>query len=263
MKMGRRGIALILFGLLVYLVGLLVHLPAAHAWRWFGGQVPVEAFGLSGKLWSGQAAVVLHQNLRLDGVSWDLAPRHLLTGRLGGEVRATASGGELRARGSANRHSADVQMLRADLPVGEVLRWVNSPLIPAEVVEGRLQAQLSELSVRDGVIRQLAGVVDWREARLRMGSGLNLGNLSLRLQPTEQGSRGEIRNSDSPLEIQGALNLGREGDFTLSLDLRPTDAASRQALSVLGPGEEGETRTVRVRGRMTPEGVQLEPLNRG
>lgn len=144
----------------------------------------------------------------------------------------------------------------------QLMRWIQAPMLPPEAAAGRFEAALDMLRVENNQLVAAEGLLNWHGARIELGQGLDLGELALRLQNTEQGIRGVLQNQESPLQIGGELNLARDGSFELTLELNPTDQATRQTLAVLGLGGSG-AQTVRVSGQLTPDGLRLQQLNRG
>lgn len=145
----------------------------------------------------------------------------------------------------------------------QLMRWVRLPMLPPEAATGRFEAFLDSVEVDNNQLVGAEGILNWHQARIELGQGLDLGELALRLQNTEQGIQGTLQNQESPLEIGGDLSLDREGNFDLTLRVTPTDQASQQALAMLGMGGRSGTQTVRVRGQLTPDGLKLQQLNQG
>jgi len=74
---------LLLTGLLVFLLFLLIKLPASVAYPLIQGAVNgPEMLGIKGTLWSGQAASIQYMNHTFQDARWEFHPLALLTGSI-------------------------------------------------------------------------------------------------------------------------------------------------------------------------------------
>jgi general secretion pathway protein N len=264
MKIGLRAFGLILLGLVAYIVFLLISLPAAQAWAWFGGQVPVQAFGISGTVWQGQAALVSQQDRRLEAVQWEVRPSSLLLGQLRANVQARMADGRLRgdvAVSPGGRFTA--RQLRLDMPATELVQWAGLSL-PVRV-EGQLDTLMQDLVVNGPRIIRADGLVSWHGAAISFGSSaLPLGNLALRLEPGADGTSGVLTSHDGPIEIGGKLNMTPDGKFVMDLAVQvvgelPDDVLP--SMKLLGIPADGRQVHARMSGNLDGSGLRLEPLN--
>ena len=262
--MKKRIIGLTLLGLVAYSVFLIATLPAARAWAWFGGGVPLQAYGLDGTLWSGRAAVLQDQLRRLEAVQWQLRPVQLLLGR----VAVDATGrlpdeGRLRGNFKLTPSAMHAEDLKFDLPATTLLQWAEIQL-PVKV-DGRFDSLLQELAVSQGRLIQANGIVNWHSASLNLGrQPLPLGNIALRLEPADGAIKGTLMNQGSPLQLGGDLRLTPDGKFVLDINARlagEADEATRQAFVNVGVPADGSPIQARLSGSLDGTGVRLESLN--
>lgn len=263
--MRLRVVWLALLGLLAYALFLLLSLPAAQAWSWVGGQLPVQAYGLSGTVWSGQAAVVVQQGRRLEAVQWELQPASHLTGRLRADIQALLPDGRLRGNVSiapGNRFTA--QQLRLDMPAPELLQWAGiSDRLPVQVT-GRLDALLRELAIAGPRVEKADGLLNWHGAVVRFGSiALPLGDLALRLEPATGGTNGTLVNHGGAIDLGGTLRLSPDGRFVLDLAVQVRenfDPEAAPAMQLLGIPTDGRPVKSRLSGNLDGSGIRLEPV---
>jgi len=265
MRVTRRGILLVLIGLISYLVFLVATLPAAHAWSWINSRVPAQAFGLTGTVWSGTAAVVQSGPRRFEAVHWNLKPISLVLGRLGVDLRSRLPGdGRVEGDLRLGRDRLDGQNVRLDMPMAELLRWAGARL--AVGVDGRMDALLRSLALDQGRLTSADGVLNWHQAAIRLGSrAVPLGEVALRLEPAENGVVGKLTNQGGALQLAGTLRLNPDGKFTIDGTARATGQAedeTRQALSLLGIPADGSPLQIKLAGSLDQGGVKLQPITR-
>ena len=264
--MKLRLLGLVLLGLLAYALFLLSSLPAAHAWSLLSRHMPAQAYGLSGTLWNGQAAVVLQEQRRLEAVQWELRPASLLTGRLGADIQARLPDGRLRSEVVATPTGrVTARQLRLDMPAAELVQWAGlAGRLPVQLA-GRFDVLMRELVLVDQRLEQADGLVNWHAANVRFGSlALPLGDLALRLEPTADGATGgTLVNQGGAVDLSGTLQIGQDGRFVLDLTTRARDAVDQDvvpALQLLGIPPDGSPVRGRLSGNLDGSGLRLEPL---
>lgn len=264
MRPAVRFTVLVLLGLVAYLGFLVASLPAAQAWRWAGDRLPVQAYGLSGTVWDGQAAVVLQEGRRLEAVQWQLVPTRLLLGRLAANIQARLPDGRLRSEVTAapgGRLTA--RQLRLDMPAPALLQWLGLTRLPVQV-DGRLDALLRELSLEGQRLLSADGLLSWHGAVVRFGNApLPLGDVALRLEPATGGINGTLSNQGAPIDLGGALRLTPDGRFVLDMAVQAqgeVDEDTRRAMTLLGIPADGSQVKARLSGALDGTGLRLEPL---
>ncbi len=205
--MSRGKLALtIAAGLLVFLVVLVLYLPAA----WFASLLPaqVRCSELGGSIWHGECLGLEVQDSPLGDATWNFAPTRALSGRLVGDVSV---------RGTMLNARAD---LDTDFRgVGE-LRNLNAqfPLDPAFVAQmprdqrARIHADLQRLVIGEGgAIRAAQGLIELRDLRQVGVRPLDLGSYQVRFaSPTAadgQPLEGALKDLGGPFTLKGTLTL--------------------------------------------------------
>lgn len=237
----RRVIGLALFGVAIYVVTLVLTLPANRVLAWVEPE-GVHVRGAAGRIWAGSA-----EHVRLDTVplaladfSWDVTAWRLLTGELGADVTATVAGiegqGYVGATVGRNFRIADA-ILRG--PVSELVAQSPYPL----AASGSLLARIEEGAVVDSVPRGVRGRAVWSDARLQAPMALDLGEVIVDIEPDQEGQRLDIEASGGEVDMAGELVLHADGKYDLQLALTPTEQAAshvRDTLTLVArPDQEG------------------------
>lgn len=224
------------FAVLLVIVALLV----TAAWfpaRWavvLAGQrlTPLMVEGVHGTLWSGTADRLSWAGQPLGRLRWSLSRGEAMLGDIHGHVELN----DPRWHGQADfrlvgRREVHVTGLQAEGPVSLLRPYLATHLQP----DGRLQADFSEVQVRDGWPVKLAGVLRWQQAALDVGDGaVALGNLYARLED-RAGTRLLAQLGDDgqgPLIVQGQADATPLG-WRLEASLAARDDGNRRLRELL------------------------------
>lgn len=259
----KRIVLLLVLGLLSYLTFLLVNFPAAQAYAWFGKHLPVQAYGISGTIWSGQITVAQLQDQRLESLQWQLQPSRLLMARLVGQVQGTLGQGRISAQVNAGRNDIELRNVRVDMPATELVQLAGIR-VPTRL-EGRFDVSLREARLNEGRLTHADGIVTWQQGVVHLlGRPLPLGNMNLRLEPAGDGEiRGTLISDGGPLDASGDLRILANGQLNMDLTVRAREGAvgdAEPAMRMLGIPRDGTPVRARLTGSLdgsTP--MQLSP----
>ena len=243
----RNWWVLVLAGVLVFILVILLQLPASLVLGFVGGRLPAgsSAGAASGTMWAGAIEGLTVRGSRVERIEWDISPWRALGGQLVGTVRASATG---EAR------------LQAVLDVGlggsGELREVqgNWPLLPlqagsAHPWRGTAALDLSRVVLVDARPTEAEGTIDLL--------GLQAPNVpqplgSYRLEWDAGGSRqGRIRDLDGMLTVRAALTLLPQGAYRVEGEVAPQPGAPPDlvaSLAFLGPPDALGRRPFMVEG---------------
>lgn len=227
----------------VFLMFLVLTLPARHVLGWLGGG-QFAAQGIDGTPWRGRVQRLAVRQTALGPVVWQLRPLRLLTGRLEYRlfVQSGAGGGELRA-GRALFGAPYVREAQLSLPAADLARQLRLTLVG---LGGDFLLDLDTLRLSGGWPGELAGELRWQGARLTQPQRLDLGDLRLRLELRGGDIVGILGDDGGPLELGGELTLTQDRGYRLDALLKPRAAAApqlRQSLGLLGnPDAQGRYR---------------------
>jgi general secretion pathway protein N len=236
----KRGIWITLLAILAFAAILIARLPV----RWVSGFIPknVTCTELAGTVWDGSCAGLVAQNVRLDGVSWQLRPLALFGRKLAGYIEVTR--GANYVRGDIEAKSGGTLIahnLQADMPLDPTL----IPQLPRDL-SGIVRANLESIHIENGAITAVKGLVEAHDlVQTSRGQRLVLGDYSLTFPAADPSKEpvGQLQSLSGPLNVQGTLRLTREPGFVLEGLVAPGPDASKQLvqeLSYLGsPDAQG------------------------
>lgn len=246
---------LVVFGLLVYLVALVLTFPAERAYaHWQSSENANKAIalsGFSGSVWSGKASMALIQGQQLKDVEWTLRPWSLLFGQVGlswrfqlpnggGESASESgykvnvpSGGREGALGYAQATTAfgldgsvSFEQLEARLPA----LWLAT-VAKAAVVRpsGSVSANLEQLRWDGQSLVAAEGRVAWHGAGVNIFKPVALGDLALSLETTDEAVKGIVSDGGGPLSLDGLLTLTPDGQYAFNGSLAARNAPDLEA----------------------------------
>lgn len=227
----------------LFLVLLILTLPARHMLGWLGGgQLAVQ--DIEGTPWRGRVQRLAIQQTSLGPVVWQLRPLWLLAGRLEYRVfvQSGAGGGELRAgRGLFGAPYARAAQL--SLPAADLARQMRLNLVG---LGGDFLLDIDTLRLSGGWLGELQGELRWQDARLTQPQRVPLGNLRMQLELRDGKVVGVLGDDGGPLELGGEFTLGADRNYRLDALIKPRAAADpqlRDALQLLGnPDAQGRYR---------------------
>jgi general secretion pathway protein N len=223
---------LVALGLSAFILLLLVTLPAQVVVGRLG-KFGVEATGVSGSIWNGQAALVRIRNVPLGQLEWNLHVLKLLTGRASasvavrqgdafaqGDISATLSG-----RLTLNDVSASwplASLAAAGLPAG----WM-----------GTATARLSELIVENGLPVAITGTIDAANLVGPANRPAQLGSYRATF-PSSAGGAGDgiaadLKDVEGPLAVTAILRVQRDRSYLIEGQIATRPDAPSQVVSAL------------------------------
>ena len=242
MKFLSPGRALAVLAL--WLIFLLITMPAQHLLGWFAGE-RVSAQGVDGSLWKGRAERLAVDGFAFGPLVWHLRPVALLAGRIEFQcfVQSGSGGGELRL-GKSIFGATTVRDVQLTLPAALVGRQLRLPLV---TLDGDFLIDLEEIRPTDDWLASLRGRVSWQTARVLQPNPVPLGTLTVQLDMREGDVIGVLGDEgNGPLELGGELNIDANRAYQLDALLKPraeADQQVRQTLGLLGaPDAQGRYR---------------------
>lgn len=240
--MMKRWWHYLVLGLCAWLLFLLWRFPALVAYDMFAVPAgPVQAAGVAGTLWHGEAAQLQYQKRYLGQLSWQLTPWGMLLGRLGGEITLTQDNAYLQAQGGVPLSGGELflSQLEGRLPLTVIQPYLSMIPLP---LEGVLSLKLEGVRVNpEGRLQQAEGRMVWNQAGVSAPQQLQFGDLQMTLQNRDEGGiKGEISDSGGPLQLRASFTLGGDGAYTLTGQVKAAESAPkelRQTLALLGKAD--------------------------
>lgn len=230
--MKRSQVMAGLAGLLLFLVA---YIPAPLAYHWLGGGThpQIQAHGLGGTLWRGQAAGLRLYGINLYDLNWRWRPLGLLVGRLSYRVETQGAAGPITAVVSTpligNR--LRISHLNGGLPIAELAAALRLQML---ALDGRLQFEIEELRLRNGKPWAAEGKIVLAGLALsQLAPGSSLGDYRIQLETPQKDIQILVSSESGQLEATGAGTVSRDGRYSIDLKLRPRALASAAVIGAV------------------------------
>ncbi|NOX91401.1 MAG: type II secretion system protein N [Gammaproteobacteria bacterium] len=244
---------LLAFGLLAYLVALMLSFPAERAYsHWQASEnasSDIALSGISGSVWSGKAAMAMIQGQPLEKVEWSLRPWSLLLGQVGLSWRfQLPPGNEKEGQGQGGYGQGSTALgldgsvafstLEARLPAGMIARIAR---VDALRPTGSVSLNLHDVLWDGQSLRSAEGRIVWNSAGISLLKPISLGDQAITLETGDDVVKGVLSDGGGPLSLDGLLTLNLEGQYEFSGSLAARNAPDLDsALRSLGrPGTDG------------------------
>ena len=228
----------IVIGVIIYLVFLLVYLPA----NWLVSIVPlpnnVAISGAEGTLWQGQASLVTIDQRQIEQVSWQLSPWGLLVGKADIDFKIGNRATPVSGKGSISWSFSGLRAnnIRFDLPDSFLLAGARLPF--KTQIDGDVSLMVEILEQGKPWCEQLSGKLFLNNTNVKNQYGVYpLGNISLGLSCLDGQLKIATDETQNVLGLTGSAILGESNLVKVSAKIKPTDAQPkdlREALSFLG-----------------------------
>nr|BBG82718.1 general secretion pathway protein N [Shewanella sp.] len=228
----------IVIGVIIYLVFLLVYLPA----NWLVSIAPlpnnVAISGAEGTLWQGQASLVTIDQRQIEQVSWQLSPWGLLVGKADIDFKIGNRATPVSGKGSISWSFSGLRAnnIRFDLPDSFLLAGARLPF--KTQIDGDVSLMVEILEQGKPWCEQLSGKLFLNNTNVKNQYGVYpLGNISLGLSCLDGQLKIATDETQNVLGLTGSAILGESNLVKVSAKIKPTDAQPRdlrEALSFLG-----------------------------
>lgn len=155
---------------LVYIVGLLILLPARVVAYVVDAPPGVRWTQIEGTLWSGTVGALQVENMVLRDVDWQLQPLALLQGRLQANIRIRDHADNIvvgRGRVSLGQSSLRVESLQADARLADLA--MLSPVASPFDLQGQVEASITRFDWGQPLCSQLDGRIEAADVALKIG----------------------------------------------------------------------------------------------
>ncbi|MFS1425046.1 type II secretion system protein N [Shewanella sp. 10N.286.48.B5] len=228
----------IILGVFVYLIFLVVFIPA----NWLVGIAPlpnnIKVSGVSGTLWQGSADLVSIDRRLIEQVSWDLNPWTLFIGQLYVDLQIGSRATPVSGQGDISWSLAGVsaENLRFEAPNKFLLG--NAKLPFRTMVDGDVSLIVESLKQGTPWCEQLTGKLFLNAIDVKNQFGeYPLGDIALGLSCIDGQVQLMTDDSMNKMGIQGSATLGENNRIVVSAKIKPTHEQPQdltQALSFLG-----------------------------
>lgn len=236
----------IAIGLLAFIVGLAIFLPARTVAGWVAPQLPdVGLHDVSGTAYRAHVdSITYRDTVVAEDVDWRWQPAALLLARGAGHVTGKLAGGLAEADVAATALGGyRVDDLRAALSVADVLAVANMDGIG---ITGDVGIRFPRLRAKGQTITDVDGQIDVVNLAWQFGNKRYLlGNFTLTTRMEDGRIVGDIADADGPVAAEGAVQVDPVAR-TWSLDgrVRPRSSADPVLANLMSgslgrPGADG------------------------
>ncbi|WP_137224665.1 MULTISPECIES: type II secretion system protein N [Shewanella] len=228
----------IVIGVIIYLVFLLVYLPA----NWLVSIAPlpsnVAISGAEGTLWQGKAALITIDKKQIEQVSWKLSPWGLLAGKANIDINVGSRATPVNGKGSISwsLSGLSAKNIRIDLPDSFLLADARLPF--KTKIDGDVSLMVEALKQGEPWCEQLNGKLFLNNTNVKNQYGVYpLGNIALGLSCLDGQLQIATDETQNVLGLTGTATLGESNLVKVSAKIKPTDAQPkdlRDSLSFLG-----------------------------
>jgi general secretion pathway protein N len=234
----KKRIQWVSLAIVVYLIFLVVYLPAKHVTSRLTLPNNTTLQGVSGSIWHGQAQRAIVKGIELQSLEWSLSFLPLITQRISADIKfGNVRDSELI---SANGHVSikgqafDASELTVYAPVAQLISQFTLPF-PADV-GGRLKVELSEASY-DQYCTALSGNAQWLNASVNaLNTAVDLDSMAAELGCETQQVVFDIKQPNV-LGLAAKARMDAKGKFSIDGKFKPDDSLPpqiKQAASIFG-----------------------------
>lgn len=224
-RLTRRWVGFILLGIIAYAYFMLVNFPAGAAYKYFiapldrGRTVTLQ--GLSGTLWSGQAARLRVANLNLGRLKWELLPLSMFTGKLGVDLQTNGPDSRIEGRAKAGlNQTLYLNKLQGKLPAQALMPlFYGFPV----AIAGHITADIKHAEIKPGKRIDVEGNMVWHDAALTAPQAVTLGDLLVAMRPDKDGTKLLLSDRGGPLILEGTVEVKHTGQYKANVYLGSRD----------------------------------------
>jgi hypothetical protein len=225
---------LVAYGLFIYLVFLVINLPAGIVWSFAPQHIQksVNITNLHGSAWSSGADSIVLKGFALGKTEWTLNPFLLFIGKLGGRINVQHALGQIESGFSINSDQIELSDVN-----GEFSAAILDPAIRPFMLTGSIHSELESLQIQGRVLFEATGTLQWRNASITGVQDVSLGNLIFKASPEAKGTQLQVTNEGGLIAVSGDIRITGNGRYNLNLLLSSRDSGNtdlKSMLAVLG-----------------------------
>lgn len=225
------------YGLIIYLLFLVISLPADVVWSLAPQQLKRDIIisNLQGSAWSASADNIVINGFDIGKANWNINPLLLFIGKLGGHITVRNAMGQAQSNFALQ---SDQLVELSNLTSEFNAAMLDTAFLPLTLA-GVIKSELNTIQLQRKVQLAASGSLQWNNASITGVQEVALGNILLKALPETKGTRLEVSNDGGSIGISGDIRVAGNGRYTLNLLLTNRDKGRRDIdtiLSVLGSG---------------------------
>jgi general secretion pathway protein N len=239
----------------LYLVALLITLPATALLRFIPQNTGLHIAGVSGSAWQGEAALLsYHKKLNLQRVSWDVDWLALAALQIKLDVKFNNGQNAMSGKGFVKLGVSGlvIENVLLDLSAQELLSYVDLP-VPVEA-SGDVTLVIKEASQGNPYCDTLDGLFVWKNAEVSSDLGkVDLATVNINLSCDKGDAVAVLQQESEQLSSNINALLQQGGAYQLVGTVKGSNKLNpdiNQALSFLGAKDSSGATLVRFNGRL-------------
>jgi general secretion pathway protein N len=223
---------LLALGVGAFVLMLIVTLPAQVVLGQLG-KLGIEATGVSGSVWNGQAAMIRIRQAPLGQLRWDLHVLELLTGRASATVALRQAEAFVEGDVSA---ALGGRITLSDVSASWPLDGLAAAGMPAGW-KGMANARLAEVVVEKGLPVAVTGTIDLMNVVGPANRPANIGSYRATFPAAaanaDDGIGADLKDLDGPIALTATLRVQRDRSYLIDGQIATRPEAPSQVVSAL------------------------------
>ncbi len=209
-------------GLVIFVGAIAYFAPASIIEKFLPNNISTA--GLSGTLLNGNVQNIVIDKIGLQNTKWTANPLSLLTGKVQADVSIDSN--NIKGDFETTYAGSDVHTKDIDLN-GELS--LLGPYFERYglTINGQFDAKFDKLHIKDGIPHNADGILNTSNTSILGFIPLNLGDVSGKFLPQDDGFQINLHNQNGELDLSGVIYIASGGaynaDLTLSKNARTPD----------------------------------------
>ncbi len=222
--------SLILLSILSFGIAALWKMPASFAYQYIP-QGNIQAQGLSGTIWKGEAKQMSLNKIVLQNISWSVDPLKSLTS-LALKSKLQIQDPNLNLNGLVGINMS--QTLTLDNMSIEANGAFASKFQKLAKISGDIKANINHLELIKGQLPIMDATIQWQQGELLAPIKIRpAGNYSILITPNDQGLKAKISSHKAPLILSGEANIDKKWKYNTHINIKAATRANRGLMNML------------------------------
>ena len=244
---------LILLGIVSFGGAVLWKMPASFAYQ-YAPHGNLQAQGVSGTIWNGEAKQVTLKKIKLDNVSWTIDPvKSLMSLGLISQIKIQDPDLSMNGRAGINFN----QTISLENTQIEASGTFISRLQKLAKIKGAIKANITQLELEKGQLPRLDATLQWKQGELIAPIRVRpAGDYSIIVTPNDNGLNAKISSQQAPLILSGDVNIGNDWKYKTNIKIKAATAANKGIMNMLkmvvGKLERDGSAIIKEQGQLKP-----------
>lgn len=244
---------LILLGIVSFGAAALWKMPANFAYQ-YAPHSHLQAQGISGTIWNGEAKQITLKKIQLDNVSWTIDPIKSLMS-LGLKSQLQIQDPNLSVNGLAGINFSQTISLE-NTQIKATSAFISKFQKLARI-KGDIKANITQLELVKNQLPLLDATVQWKQGELTAPIRISpAGDYSILVTPNDNGLNAKITSDQAPLILSGDVNISTDWKYTTNIKIKASTAANKGIMNMLkmvvGKLERDGSAIIKQQGQLKP-----------